>query len=168
MRPSECERASVLPCPTEYLPWNLHPPKQWYIDAIRQEHELLRDKAGKIHDVLSGPDPTPEEIVELLHDFHSALVVHFSNEEAEEGFFEEVTSGAPQLTKQADRLCVEHRELLKKAADLHQFAKAGSPSLPWLRELRVRCHEFHKQLMNHESQENHLLLEAHTDLGTVD
>jgi hypothetical protein len=96
----------------------------------------------------------------------SALIAHFSNEEKEEGFFVEVTQCAPQLSVQAGDLCNEHKRLLCFVDELCQFASSGSPSMDWWRELSSRCHEFCRQLMQHERHESRLLQQAHeVDVG---
>jgi iron-sulfur cluster repair protein YtfE (RIC family) len=137
-------------------------------EKIKQEHDALREKFRRIHDVLAGPEIAAEEMARLLREFHNALRVHFSNEESD-GFFEEVTTHAPRLAGRADQLCVEHEQFRHKAAELYRFAEAGSPSMPWWRELKSRCHEFSKQLMHHESEENKLLQQAHQDdIGASD
>jgi hypothetical protein len=138
------------------------------IERILQDHDALRDKLRQIHSVLAEPDPDREEIETLLREFLHALVVHFAHEE-NEGFFADVTARAPRLAGQAGRLCVEHRQLLHDAKELREFAAAGSPSIPWWRELNSRCHEFSKRLMQHECEENKLLQEAHqSDIGACD
>jgi hypothetical protein len=143
-------------------------PQSQTIEHIMQEHDALRDKVRRIHSVLAEPEPAQAESEKLLRDFLTALIVHFSNEE-NEGFFSEVTTRAPRLSDRAGRLCVEHRELLHEAEELCRFASAGSPSMPWWRELSSRCHDFSKRLMQHESEENKLLQEAHqSDIGAVD
>ena len=137
-------------------------------EKIKQEHDALREKFRRIHDVLAGPEIAAEEMTRLLREFHNALTVHFSNEESD-GFFEEVTTHAPRLAGRADQLCVEHEQLLHKATELCRFAETGSPSMAWWRELSSRCHEFSKQLMHHESEENKLLQQAHQDdIGASD
>jgi hypothetical protein len=98
-----------------------------------------------------------------LNEFQSALKVHFSNEELAEGFFEQITAHAPRLSNQAGRLCVEHEELTRKAAELCQFAMAGCPSMSWWRELSNRCQQFSRQLMHHESDESKLLQQAYLE-----
>jgi len=138
------------------------------IDRVLQEHNALRDKVSRIHTVLASPEPAQDEIETLLRDFLNALLVHFSNEE-NEGFFDEVTAHSPRLAGQAGKLCVEHKQMLREADELCRFAAAGSPSMPWWRELSSRCHEFSKRLMHHEHEENKLLQEAHqTDIGAYD
>jgi hemerythrin len=136
--------------------------------AMHREHETLREKLSRIHDVFTGSDPSRNEIRKLLEEFEEALVVHFSHEE-EDGFFDEVVGYSPASAREADRLCVEHEELRKEAKELYRFATSGSPSMPWWRELAVRCHNFSRKLMLHENAENRLLQTAHQqELGVAD
>ena len=137
-------------------------------EAIKQEHEALREKFRQIHDVLAGPEIAADEMVRLLRELKNALAVHFSNEESD-GFFGEVTTRAPRLAGRADQLCLEHEQFLHKATELCRLAEAGSSSMAWWRELSSRCHKFSKQLMHHESEENKLLQQAYQDdIGTFD
>lgn len=129
------------------------------IDKIIQEHAALRDKLSRIHTILADPVPASDEIEALLREFLNTLVIHFANEE-DEGFFDEVVSRAPQLADQAARLGAEHRQLEHETVELSQFAAAGSPSMPWWRELSSRCHVLSKKLMRHESEENRLMQRA--------
>jgi hypothetical protein len=139
------------------------------IERIMQEHDALREKVQHISSVLADPVPDQEESEKLLREFLTALIVHFSNEEqVEEGFFAEVLKSAPRLCGQADQLCVEHRQLLHDAQELCRFASAGSPSMPWWRELQSRTHEFCRRFMNHERKENVLLEEAHHGIRAYD
>ena len=138
------------------------------IERILQEHDALRYKVRRIHSVLAEPEPTQGEIENLLREFLNALIVHFDYEE-DEGFFDDVASHAPRLAGQAGKLTVEHRQMLRDVDELCRFAAAGSPSMPWWRELRSRCHEFSKRLMRHEHDENKLLQEARqSDIGVCD
>jgi hypothetical protein len=135
-------------------------------EKIKHEHEALRDKLRRIHAALAVREMKADEAANLLHEFHYALTVHFSNEEESEGFFAAVTAHAPRFTLHADRLCNEHGALLHTAGELCRFAAAGSPSLTWQRELSSRCHEFSRRLMQHENQESQLLQQAYQeDLG---
>jgi len=138
-------------------------------DRIRDEHVALRDKLGRIHSVLASEEISEKEIQRLLEEFHAALKLHFAGEEEVEGFFEDVVTRAPQLASRADRLYHEHEDLLQRADELCRFAAAGSPSLTWWRELSCRCHEFSRDLMHHESEENQLLQAVYQDdIGTTD
>jgi iron-sulfur cluster repair protein YtfE (RIC family) len=143
------------------------PPK--VIDKVLHEHDALRHKIRRIHSVLAEPEPAPDEIETLLREFLSALIVHFDHEEENEGLFAEVAAHAPRLAGQAGKLSSEHRQLLHEVDELCRFASAGSPSMPWWRELRCRCHELTKRLMRHEHEENKLLQDAHQlDIGAYD
>ena len=62
------------------------------VERIIQEHAALRQKVHGIHSVLAEHDPNPAEIETLLCEFRNALVIHFANEEEEDGFFAEVSS----------------------------------------------------------------------------
>ncbi len=138
------------------------------VERVMHEHETLRDKVQQIRSVLANPTPEQAEIDVLLREFLHALIVHFANEE-DEGFFAEVTTKAPCLAASAARLCIEHRQMLRDAEELCRFATAGSPSMPWWRELNSRCYAFNARFMNHECQENKLLHEAHkADIGAYD
>jgi hypothetical protein len=135
------------------------------VERIMCEHGALSDKLHRIHAVLSASPPDQSEIEELLREFLTMLIVHFSSEE-DGDIFEQVKACAPTLAASAAKLAAEHRELLHKAEALCQFAKSGSPSMPWWRELQLRCHEFNRRFMQHECQENKLLHEAHrSDMG---
>jgi hemerythrin len=142
--------------------------KSYVIDQVLQEHDALCDKVNRIHTVLAGPEPAQDEIETLLREFLNALLIHFSNEE-NEGFFDEVIAHSPRLAGRAGKLRIEHKQILREADELCRFAAAGSPSMPWWRELSSRCHEFCKRLMHHEHQEKQLLQKAHqTDTGAYD
>jgi iron-sulfur cluster repair protein YtfE (RIC family) len=138
------------------------------IEKTKQEHDALREKLRRIHDVLARPEIAAEEMARLLAEFQNALTIHFSNEESG-GFFQEVTTHAPRLAARADQLGHEHEQLLHKATELCRLAEASCPSMASWLELRFRCHEFGKQLMHHESEENKLLQQTHQeDVGTFD
>jgi iron-sulfur cluster repair protein YtfE (RIC family) len=141
--------------------------QSYVIDRVLHEHNALREKLSRIHTVLASPEPAQDEIETLLHEFMNAMLVHFSNEE-DHGFFDEVIAHSPRLAEQADKLRIEHKQILREADELCRFAAAGSASMPWWRELRTRCHEFSRRLMQHEHEENKLLQEAHqTYIGAL-
>jgi hypothetical protein len=138
------------------------------IEDIEREHRALHKKLRAIHDVLSSDLNTRDEFVAMLLDLRKALEVHFANEEFH-GFFGEVITHAPHLKREADVLCVEHRDMLHTATELARFAGAGSCSVPWWRELRTRFDAFSDQLLRHESDENELLQRTYMDdLGETD
>lgn len=132
------------------------------IEDIRREHRALHLKLRAIHDALASDLNTRDEFVAMLLDLRKALEVHFANEEFH-GFFGEVVTHAPHLKRDADVLCVEHRDMLRTATELARFAAAGSCSIPWWRELRSRFEAFSEQLLRHESDENNLLQRTYMD-----
>jgi iron-sulfur cluster repair protein YtfE (RIC family) len=137
-------------------------------ERTKQEHDALREQLRQIHEVLTGPEIMAEEMLQLLRELHNELTVHFASEEGD-GFFQEVITVAPRLQNRAGQLCVEHEQMLYQVTELCRFAAAGSPSMPWWQELGSRCHEFSKQLMHHESEENKLLQQTlQEDIGPSD
>ena len=135
------------------------------VDQIMYEHEQLREKVQRIHTVLAQPEPSAAEIRTVLDEFRTALVVLFSNEE-DEGFFAEIKVHSPKLADRAAKLCLEHRQLVHDADELCRFAAAGTPSIPWWRELSSRCQAFSKRLIQHEHEESKLLVDSHhADIG---
>jgi hemerythrin len=137
-------------------------------EEIRDEHEALRKKLGKIHQVLAAPCVRGDEVASLLFDLRKTLATHFENEE-HKGFFDDITTHAPRLNPQAKRLCSEHVEILHTASELAQFASVGIDSKASQRELGSRFHTLSKQLMDHESEENALLQQAYQeDIGGHD
>jgi iron-sulfur cluster repair protein YtfE (RIC family) len=137
-------------------------------EKVRREHESLKEQLGHIHHVLGSHNMPGDEVATQLRHFHAALVDHFWNEE-HDGFFEEITNQAPNLTPQAHKVCAEHRAILHTVTNLTQFAVSGAGSEAWWRELGSRFQVFSKQLMHHESVENSLLLQAYQeDIGAHD
>lgn len=137
-------------------------PNREVCEDIELEHRALHKKLRAIHDVLASDLNARDEFVALLYDLRKALEVHFANEEFH-GFFGEVIAHAPHLKRDADSLCVEHRDMLHTATELARFAAAGSCSNPWWHELRTRFDAFSDQLMRHESDENELLQRTYMD-----
>ncbi len=127
--------------------------------TIKHEHDALRDKLRRIHNVIESTKPSAKEVEDLLRDYYRLLEFRFLAEETD-AFFHEISEKALHLLAEAKRLCEGHRQLLSDAAELCRFANAGSPSVPWWRELRTRCHEFTQRLRLHEEKEKELLQEA--------
>jgi hypothetical protein len=138
------------------------------LENTKQEHDALRDKLRRIHEVMIGVEIKADAIATLLLDLKNALQAHFANEESG-GFFNQLTTHSPHLAYQTDTLCVEHGQLLYKAMELYQFATAGSRSMDWWRALGYQFHAFSRELMHHESEENKLLQQIYQDdIGTSD
>jgi iron-sulfur cluster repair protein YtfE (RIC family) len=124
-------------------------------DETHREHEEIREKLRRLHEMFSEMIQAPKEIKALVDEFEETLVNHFAHEEFG-GFFDSVIHHAPQLEGEANRLCMEHHLLRSLVAELCEFAVAESPTLPWWRELASRCHVLSQKLIQHESAENAL------------
>jgi hemerythrin len=137
-------------------------------EAIRREHEELRERIGRIHRALALEEISDLEVSAMLRELCMALESHFENEE-NDGFIDEVTAHDPRLTSAARRLCREHQEMLRTATEMARFATTGANSKTRARELRSRFQAFRKQLMHHESDENGLMQQAYQeDIGAHD
>jgi hypothetical protein len=137
-------------------------------EEVCREHQVLGRKLARIRQICSGQLRSGEEIAALLLDFYDALKSHFYNEEFR-GFFGEVTARAPTLHTEANRLCAEHREMLKTTMQLVRFAAASASSNEWWLELNARFLAFADQLARHEHDEDSLLQRAYLeDIGVND
>lgn len=124
-------------------------------DRVHREHEEIRERLRRIHDIFSGMIQAPKEIRAILDEFEETLANHFAREEFG-GFFDSVIHQVPNLEVEVNRLCMEHHLLRSLVADLCEFAASGSPTVPWWRELALRCHALSQKLIQHESAEHAL------------
>jgi hypothetical protein len=137
-------------------------------EEVCREHKVLGGKLAHIQRICAGERRPGEELAALLLDFYDALKTHFNNEEFH-GFFGEVTARVPALQNEVNRLCAEHREMLKTTMQLVRFAAAGASSNEWWRELNARFLVFADQLGRHEHAEDALLQRAYQeDIGVHD
>jgi hypothetical protein len=137
-------------------------------EEVCREHRALGGKVARIRQALAGGSIPGEEIAAMLLDLKDALKVHFSNEEFH-GFFGEVTARAPYLSREANKLCAEHLEMLDTARRIAHFAVAGGGSQCWWHELNTRFLAFADQLHRHEQDEDSLLQQAfQDDIGVID
>lgn len=137
-------------------------------ERTQLEHEQLREKIGNLHQRFAARGATPDEIVRLLRDLRGALATHFNNEECE-GFFEQIVTRAPQLSRQAQHLTHEHLDMLEQLDSLVRASEFAAEEGAVPQELATRFHAFSKHLMHHESEENGMLQSAYgDDLGTKD
>lgn len=138
------------------------------IERVELEHEHLRELLGDIHKNLCEPAAEVELVVEQLRTLCGKLESHFQTEE-EEGFFTQITEQAPRLADQATLLCEEHIEMLDEAKSIAAKAEHCKKPLDLLCEVKPAFHEFSKQLMHHESEENEMLQKAYwEDIGPGD
>ena len=145
-----------------------HVSKRSAYEQARREHEQLRERLKFLHHQLELRQVPLAEMERLLNEFRGRLESHFHSEE-HEGFFDQVVSRAPQLSRQADSLSHEHVELLQGLDSLIGLAGCDTDQPQCWRVLTLRFEDFMKQLMHHESEENGMLQEAYSDdLGTKD
>ncbi len=104
------------------------------------------------------------QLLERLQEFRSAVLVHFADEEAPEGFFEVVRRRAGRHLDKIDRLQGEHQTFLDEIDALSTRARemlAGPVA-----ELLGVASEIARKLHDHEARENELLVDAfYVDLG---
>jgi hemerythrin len=137
-------------------------------EQSHREHEQLREKIGNLHQRFAARGVAPDEIVRLMRDLRGALATHFNNEECE-GFFEQIVTRAPQLSRQAQHLTHEHLDMLEQLDSLVRASEFAAEEGKQSPELATRFHVFSKHLMHHESEENGMLQSAYgDDLGTKD
>jgi hypothetical protein len=106
----------------------------------------------------------PRHVESLLGRLHALLVGHFATEEAPEGLHEIVREHAPHRLAHVQLLFVEHREMLRRVALLHDEAAAlvAGP----LERLREQVEALATSLRAHEAVEDEIFAEAfYTDIG---
>lgn len=137
-------------------------------EQTHREHKQLRERIKHLHQRFEARPATPEEIAQLMRELRSALATHFNNEECE-GFFEQIVTRAPQLTRQAQKLTHEHLDMLEQLDSLVRACEIAAAEASVPAELATRFRDFSKHLMHHESEENGMLQSAYgDDLGTKD
>ena len=137
-------------------------------ERIRHEHEELRELLGSVYRTLTKRLETVADVSQMFASLCNRIETHFSNEETA-GFFDDIVAQSPRLSEQTEHLCDEHVCLLNMARKLAKTADDGDGSNGWWRKLESEFHEFSMHLMQHESRENDLLLQAHhDDIGSPD
>ena len=136
-------------------------------EQIQQDHAELRKLLGEVHQALSRREASVDAVASLIESLTVHLEAHFQEEEAT-GVFDQVTAREPRLCDRASALCAEHDQLRKTAAALNQAAKSADGA-DWWDRLETAFHEFSKDLMRHEHEENELVQEAYEqDIGAGD
>lgn len=135
---------------------------------IQQDHEELRRMLGEVHHALSQKLESVARVVELLASLTDHLETHFNEEEAT-GIFQEVAARTPRLSSRASDLRAEHQQFRQIVQALNEVAKSGDGAADWWQQLEVAFHDFSKDLMRHEHEENELVQVAYgQDLGLGD
>lgn len=139
--------------------------EQQIYDEIRREHEHLRELLGNLHQALIVRREAANKLEALVTSLQEHVRVHF-HEEEEGGFFSEVVAQAPRMSDRAEELKNEHVELGATVVELVTMANEESELC---KSLDAKFHVFSKALMQHESKENELLLDAYEDdIGLAD
>lgn len=139
--------------------------EQQIYDEIRREHEHLRELLGDLHQALIERRESVNNLTGMMTSLQEHVRAHF-HEEEECGFFSEVTAQAPRMSDRADELKNEHVDLGARVVELVTIA---SEEDELCKSLDTKFHDFSKALMQHESKENELLLDAYEDdIGSAD
>ena len=137
-------------------------------DKIVDEHRELRHLLGVIHGALSARIGAIQDICDMLDSFCQALGRHF-DEEVALGFFDNISEHSPHLAERATELRDQHTHLLETSQALARRSREIEQQSNWWEEMEERFHRFSKQLMHHETAENHLLQECYDeDIGAED
>lgn len=135
---------------------------------MRREHDELRSLLGRVTRCISEQGDPEIGIRELLAELTGHVQQHFVDEETD-GLFERIVSQAPWLAERADDLRTEHRQLLTVLTEVNDSLDLELPDDERWSRLDSQFHRFSQQLMQHESKENDLLLEAYEqDIGSKD
>jgi len=140
------------------------------IKEVNQElWTLLRDLRHRCQRPIS-PGACRSNI-DRLSQLRDQLALHFSLEEAY-GYFEDPIDVAPQLSRDAERLRAEHKQLYSDLCDLvdrgeRMFYDEQHAALAlWIGPEFL---DFDQRLRSHEERENELILEAYDgDIGVGD
>jgi iron-sulfur cluster repair protein YtfE (RIC family) len=137
-------------------------------EAIRHEHEQLRELLGAIGQTLTIREVPFDAVVRKFSLLRDQLESHFHHEEAD-GFFEQIADHAPRLAGRVSKLCAAHVEMLGEIDGLTEQAMQGDGSDGWWCFLEASFQDFAKRLMAHEREENALLHQAYCDdIGNKD
>ena len=137
-------------------------------DQIQRDHQELRNLLGEVHHVLARKLESVARVAEMVGSLANHIEAHFEEEEAT-GVFDEVSEREPRLSSRAKELRAEHDRLRQTVQALSQAAKSGDGAADWWEQLETAFHDFSKDLMRHEHQENELVQVAYEqDLGAGD
>ena len=143
-------------------------------NRIEEEHASLRELMKSVSESVNR-DPSGDfgewklELIWTLRDFQNELVKHFDLEE-DGGFMDDVIRRAPQESKKAEVLEMEHRDFLDELDAitdiLKKMSKENQSDLPKVRE---RVHAVIEKLHEHEASERDLIYRVYfQDIGVGD
>ena len=139
-----------------------------FLQEIKQDNVELREVLGELSRRLLRRrvrHSDAREMADLLVRLRDQLAVHFSLEEAF-GYFENAVTIAPRLSERADELRSQHDLFYQDICAICEQAEKllyheASPRT--LRQVATRYADFHDALMQHESAETELIMEAFDD-----
>jgi len=133
--------------------------------SLIREHRELRHTLNRLDAMLSHPpggEGRPIWLRDLSHrlsELRPGLQEHFA-EEKESGLFEEIESAAPGLAETSSRLMQEHDTIIRTLDDLVDAIAVLPPFDIPFQSLLSRMKRFSRDLADHESRENEVLLQA--------
>ena len=128
---------------------------------VVNEHERIEAQMRRVAAATSLAD-----LLGLLEDLASSLLVHFEGEERPGGVIEAMRVAYPNANVHLQRLLDEHG---KMRAELAVLVARVQQALDWERNLRTTTSDFLAHIHDHESRENDLLVDlVYTDLGDTE
>ena len=139
-----------------------------FLQEIKEVNLELWHTLDNVQKICARPTsirPHCRRFVEMLAQLRDQLAMHFALEEAY-GYFDEPVSVAPRLSRRANDLRIEHRDLYLHICEIVDQAERlafGRKQLSLATDISLRFRSFHDQLLAHEAQETDLILEAYDD-----
>ncbi len=136
-----------------------------FLQEIKEDNRELRTMLAECATLLARPRGVrvdPRRLVQLLGRLRDQVALHFSLEEAY-GYFDDAIDVAPRMSRQAQMLKEQHPELFLELCDIEERAEQ------WLyheraavdrTDLAQEFDEFHSHLMQHESDEDALIMRS--------
>jgi len=144
-----------------------------FLQEIKEVNQELWDLLAQLRHRCQRPiaPGSCRQLIDRLCQLRDQLALHFSLEEAY-GYFEDPIDVAPRLSREADHLRAEHKELFCDLCDLVErsermfYDEQHAALALWLgREFL----DFDGRLRKHEERENDLIMEAYDgDIGVGD
>jgi hypothetical protein len=144
-----------------------------FLQEIKEVNQELWDVLAHVRHRCQRPiaPASCRQIIDRLCQLRDQLALHFSLEEAY-GYFEDPIDVAPQLSRAADRLRAEHKELYLDLCEVVEhsermfYDEQHAALALWIGPEFL---EFDSRLRSHEERENELIMEAYDgDIGVGD
>ena len=135
-----------------------------FLQEIKEDSQDFRRLLADTHELLATPHPhvARRRLVELLAELRDQLGLHFAVEEAY-GYFDDAVSVEPEVSRRAETLRAEHHDLFLDLCGLEELGERWlyhEQPANLLRQIAAGFRTFHSRLVEHESHENDLILEA--------